>query len=111
MNAIGVMASGGAAFEFLLIPFVIALVAFSMFWRSSRSRLIVKDWAQKNGYQLVSSNYCVFWRGPFWFTSRGQTVYRVIVRDQQGTLRSGWVRCGSWFLGLLSTQTEVRWEN
>jgi hypothetical protein len=27
-----------------------------------------------------------------------------------GGVRSGWVRCGSWWLGLLSDQVEVRWD-
>ena len=50
-------------------------------------------------------------RGPFsWTTSRSQTVYRVFIEDRFGRIRSGWVRCGSWFFGLSSEQIEVRWD-
>src|SRR5262249_35973173 len=51
-----------------------------------------------------------FFRGPFfWTSSKGQTVYRVTV-EVKGAVRTGWVRCGSWWLGLRSEQVEVRWD-
>ena len=44
-------------------------------------------------------------------TAKPALVYYVKARDQQGNIRSGWVRCGSWWWGLWSDQTQVRWEN
>ena len=56
-------------------------------------------------------SYRNVFRGPyFWTSSKGQTVYRVTV-EVRGGVRTGWVRCGGWWLGLLSDQAEVRWDN
>jgi hypothetical protein len=92
--------------------FVILIVAIgSIAWHYSRSRAVLEQWAAQNGYQIVNSEYRTFRRGPFlWSTSKGQTVYYVEVYDQQGNRRSGWVRCGSWWMGLWNDQAEVRWD-
>jgi hypothetical protein len=47
----------------------------------------------------------------FWTTSQDQVVYYVTVLDQLGRERRGWVRCGSWFLGMFSNQADVRRED
>ena len=95
----------------LLLLFAV-IIAVALWWNFSRSRALLRQWAQENGYEILESHYRVFRKGPFfWTSSRGQTVYYVKTRDRQGYLRSGWVRCGSWWWGLWSDQTEVRWEN
>jgi hypothetical protein len=100
---------------FFLIPVAAGMVVIavtSIVWHFSRSRSLVERWAAGNGYELLNAEYRNFFRGPFfWMTSKSQTVYHVEVRDQSGRIRSGWVRCGSWWSGLFSDQTEVRWEN
>jgi hypothetical protein len=53
----------------------------------------------------------LFRRGPFWWSGKGQVVYRVAVRDERGHDWQGWVRCGHWLTGLLSDAVEVRWDN
>src|SRR5262249_36093276 len=51
-------------------------------------------------------------KGPFFWTStKAQTVYYVFVEDSDGNKRSGWVRCGSCWFGLLSDNVEVRWDD
>lgn len=42
---------------------------------------------------------------------RAQIVYFVIVRDKNGVERSGWVRCGGWFLRLLASDVDVHWDD
>jgi hypothetical protein len=91
---------------------VLAFVGFMLWWRFSRSDHLLKDWADKNSYRIVRSEYRYVWKGPFfWTSSRGQTVYYVTVEDVQGNQRHGWVRCGSWLFGLLSDNVEVRWQD
>jgi hypothetical protein len=96
----------------LFIFGMIVLVILVYVWHFSKSRSLLDQWASDNGYDLLRREYRVLRRGPFfWSTSRGQTVYYVEVRDRQGHIRSGWVRCGSWWIGLLSDKVEVRWED
>ena len=91
---------------------VLAFVGSMLWWHFSRSASLLEQWAGKNGYRIVSSEYCYLRKGPFfWTSSRGQTVYYVTLEDVQGNQQHGWVRCGSWFFGLLSDNVEVRWED
>jgi hypothetical protein len=95
----------------LFLVVAIALIG-SIAWHFARSRSVLDQWADEQGFTILDSEYRNLFRGPFfWTTSRGQTVYYVTVRDQQGTERSGWVRCGGWFWGLMTNKAEVRWEN
>jgi hypothetical protein len=97
---------------FIFIPGVTVLVIGILYWHFSRSWSLLRQWTADNGYELLRAEYRTFRRGPFfWSTSRGQTVYFVEVRDRRGHTRTGWVRCGSWWLGLMSDKVEVRWEN
>lgn len=94
----------------ILVVFGVVLVG-SLLWQSSRSQDILAQWAEENGYRLLEANYATFFKGPFTLTSaRGQTVYRVVVQDEAGFTRTGWVRCGSWWGGLMSGQAQVRWD-
>jgi hypothetical protein len=77
-----------------------------LWWRFSRSAHLLEKWADQNGYRIVSRKY-----GPFYWTPQGQIVYSVTVEDEQGNQRHGWVRCGSWLLGLLSAHVDVWWED
>ena len=81
-------------------------------WDYRRSLAILGEWASRNGYTIVSAERRYFSKGPFfWTTSRSQVVFRVQVQDASGYVRNGWVRCGSWWLGLMSDQVEVRWDD
>lgn len=96
------------------IFFVLLLVIFAIFmvgWHFSRSNSLLHQWAERNGYRVVHQEYRNFFRGPFfWTTTRNQTVYYVTVEDAHGHRRKGWVRCGGWFLGLLSDNVDVAWD-
>jgi hypothetical protein len=90
---------------------VIAFVSLMLWWHYSRSASLLDQWADQNGYRLVSREYRHLFKGPyFWTSSRGQTVYRIVAEDGHGHQRSGWARCGGWFFGLLSDNVEVRWD-
>lgn len=75
-----------------------------------RTRSLVDRWAQENGYAILDQQYRPVNRGPFWMASGGQRVFYVTVRDREGRRRTGYIRCGDLFLGLLSPQVEVRWD-
>jgi hypothetical protein len=93
------------------IAAAVALVSFAFYWNVSRSRTLLQGWAAKSGFEILQSEFRFVRRGPFfWTSSKGQTVYYVRVQDGQGQVRSGWVRCGGWWLGLWSDRTEVRWD-
>jgi hypothetical protein len=102
------LAKQSPEFWLIIIPIVIAMLWFHM----ARSRSLLRQWADGNGYRIVKSSYRTAWRGPFaWTSSKGQTVYRVIVQDPAGNHRTGWVRCGGYLVGLLSDQVEARWDD
>jgi hypothetical protein len=100
----------GLGMAMLLAAFAV-LAILRLFWRSNRSKTLLDQWAQANGYKLLSAQSRHLSRGPFFFTtSKGQTVYRIRVEDTEGNIREGYARCGSWIGGLLSDKVDVRWD-
>lgn len=72
-------------------------------------RKMLDRWAKERGYEILSSRYLWFSRGPFSRWSSGlQTVYHVVVRSDDGWTAHGWVQCGTWFWGTLQYQVEDR---
>ena len=97
--------------EFLVV-LIVLLSVVSLVWRFSRGVSIMEEWAGRHGYTILDRQRRYLRRGPFfWWTSRGQVVFRVAIRDRDGRLRQGWVRVGGFFLGLFSDQVEVRWDD
>jgi hypothetical protein len=97
----------------LLLMFVAlaVVVLVSLLLHFKRSNVILQKWAEEHGYRILVQEYRSWRRGPFfWSSSKQQTVYYVVVEDPQGCRRSGYVRCGGWFLGLWSDAVEVRWD-
>jgi hypothetical protein len=94
------------------ILLVLVSIWLGFVWSRSRSEAIIKKWAVKNGFTVLSSKNYHFVRGPFFLRSDPrQTVYNVTIRDQSGQDRSAWVRCGGWLLGLVSDDIKVMWDN
>ena len=95
---------------FLIITLLIAVVNIAQ--RPAKSEAMIRAWAAENGYEILDMAEAQFTgRGDFfWSTSRGQTVYKILVVDADGRQRRGRIRCGHWFLGLSNPQTEVRWD-
>ncbi|HZE21241.1 MAG TPA: hypothetical protein VE082_04230 [Desulfobaccales bacterium] len=93
--------------------FLLAVVALGVFiwvWTIRKSKQMVAEWARQQGLLLVSSEFRLWRRGPFfWKSSRNQTVLYVTVRMPDGSPRSAFIRCGSWWLGLLQDQLDVKW--
>jgi hypothetical protein len=79
-----------------------------------RAKAVLRAWATKGGFQILAFQKTnITGRGPFnwWTNSPNQAIYHIRVRDREGRERSAWVRCGSYFGGVLfSNKAEVRWE-
>jgi hypothetical protein len=103
---------GTALFYVLVVLTLVAVSVIASVWYMTRSFSIVERWAERNGYRIIRQDSRVFFRGPFsWNSSNSQDVYRVTVEDRSGNRKSGWIRCGGWFLGpLLSDDVEEAWD-
>ena len=96
----------------VIVPVAVLLVIGGVAWQFSRSRTILEQWAAENGYQILERERRYMRLGPFWWrTGKNQQVYYVRVRDGSGRERSGYVRCGSWLAGMLSSQATVAWDD
>jgi len=78
-----------------------------------RARIIVQKWASEHRYEILERKNPFHTGGfSFWTTSGGQVVYFVRVRDIEGHERSGWVRCGSFWGSVLSSDDiQVKWSD
>ncbi len=97
-----------AFFLFTLGVFLLAI--WALIWYLRKSRILLQRWADSNGYRLLEQRYRYFFRGPFFWSASAQMVYRVVVEDRTGHRRSGWVRLGSFWLGIFSDEVAVRWD-
>jgi hypothetical protein len=90
---------------------IVVLAILSMVWRFRRADSLLLQWADRHGYRIINQEYRSFLKGPFfWTSSKGQMVYYVTVKDSEGNIRRGWVRCGGWFIGMLSDHVDVSWD-
>jgi hypothetical protein len=99
--------------QFLPVLVILAVVAFAvvtLVFHFARAKSILERWAETNGYELLSSERRWFGGTFWWRKSKGQEVYYVTIRTSAGQIRKGWVRCGGWFLGTLSDQADVEWD-
>jgi hypothetical protein len=99
-------------FSFVWLFVFGGVAVFVMCLTFSRSKDILKKWADSNKFEILHSERRLFSTGLFkwWHISRGQHLYFVRVRDEAGRERSGRVRCGSFFGGVLfGDDVEVRW--
>jgi acetamidase/formamidase len=95
----------------ILFGVFVVIAAVTGIAQFGRGRSILEKWAAENGYVLISSERRSVWRGPFFITTaRGQEVFRITVRDAAGEIRSGYLRVGSFMLGVISDQASVRWD-
>lgn len=93
-----------------ILPFVMLIIAI-VWWSDKRSKEILQRWAQNGELTLLLSEKRYFCTGPFFMNHfRSQMIFRIAVRDNAGTERSGWIRIGSWLGGVTSDTTRVIWD-
>jgi hypothetical protein len=96
---------------FFLALLAVVIIA-AMAWRHSRSTKLINAWARQSGFTILSAQRRLFSRGPFFLRSgKQQTVYHVTVRDGRGKTRAAYIRCGSWWIGLMSDDVKVEWDD
>jgi hypothetical protein len=97
-------------FGTILVLVMLGCVLALWGWHFSRSRKMVEQWARDNGLELIEARRQVLFYGPFYWQVGHRSVFLVTVRDGSGQVRHGYVRVGSWFLGLFSDQVNVEWD-
>jgi hypothetical protein len=95
--------------KIIIILVALGWVAFFTIWHWFRSRVLLKEWAKEHGYELVKMSIPWFKFSPF-YVSKHQEVYQIKVRDHSGRERSGWAKCGGFWLGFLVDKVEVEWD-
>ncbi len=87
-------------------------VIASSAWYYHRAADRVQTWASENDYTILQEEPRNLAKGPFFWTSgKWQAVFRVTVQTSDGYTRIGWVRCGSWWGGVMSDKVEARWDD
>jgi hypothetical protein len=98
--------------EACLVVAIILLIIIMVVWQKTASSDRLGQWAQTQGYELLSVERRSMFRGGFsWTTSKGQEVFRITIRDQDGHVRKGYVRVGGYVLGQLSDNIDVKWDS
>ena len=96
----------------LVLIILLSLAIASIVWRGGRADSMLTDWAQSSGLRMLAAERRTFFKGPFFWTStKGQMIFYVTVEETGGQIRHAWVRCGGYWLGMLSDNFEVRWED
>jgi len=94
-----------------LIILVLTIVVSVMVLMFLRARQILETWAEDNGYEILSSDLRFLSRGPYSWTLLGkQWVFHVTVRDHERIVRTGFVKCGSFWWGIWVNRAEAEWD-
>ena len=90
---------------------VIVCTSAMNIYTARSNQILLVSWLRKNGYSLLRKRYVHFWRGPFFWSSCYQRVYRVAVEDEQGNQKSGLVRLTNYGGAWGTEPVEVIWDN
>jgi hypothetical protein len=75
------------------------------------SKITLEKWETNNGFEVIDSQYRHFFKGPFFMRGfKGQTVYYLRFRDNNGRLRSGWIRFRGSYLKMFPDRPDERWD-
>jgi hypothetical protein len=91
-----------------MIPFIF-MYRFGMREQREQSLRIVQHWAGVYGFEILRQ--LPTHSGPFPVRSRNQLAYEVDIRDREGRVRTGWVLCGGFFLGMRASKIDVVWSD
>ena len=98
-------------FPFAVVALIGGAAIAYIWWGSKRKIEIIKRWEAANGCRVIDREERSLMRGPYFLRAgKGQAVFRVTVEFPDGQIAKGWIRCGSWALGLLSNEVEVKWD-
>jgi hypothetical protein len=98
--------------QLLFIAVLILLMIPILAWHFRRSKEMVERWAAANAFEIIAMERRLLRVGPFfWRRSRGHEVFYIVVRNARGEQHMAYVRTGGWFLGQLSEQVSVEWDD
>ena len=103
-DAMNALAAVSIIFAFGCFVF---LVIFMDIKTEQRLRGLVDQWAMQSDYRIVECEKRWLRPGPYWFKSKSQNIYRVVVADARGHQRCAWLRCGGAFW---LDSVDVEWE-
>jgi len=87
------------------------LIFFYRVWEQDEAIRRVLAWAKANNYQIIDALSRRWASRPGHVpSSMLQMVFRVKIKDEDGRQREGWLRLGSYFLGLVSKEQDVFWD-
>jgi hypothetical protein len=98
-------------FSLCLAPFVY----LSFKWSAETGKtyqLLMKKWADENGWEIVRQRHREF-GSPWMFSTSGfQFIYYVALARKEDLMRVrwAWVRCGGWLSGPKSDRIDVHWD-
>jgi hypothetical protein len=98
---------------FIIVGFLLfgVFLIFITRWQIRRGREMLVPWCAKAGYELIDVDHRYLFRGPFfWRASKSQMVYKISARERGGRVRSGYARCGGYWLGVFTEEVDVRWD-
>src|SRR5262245_21851418 len=112
MHPIGILAIQAIGLIFFEALVVWMLVAPRRFFLKLRCRRAFRRWTEKNGFEVVSEETRGIGKGPFqWGFREDYEVTRLEVRDRDGKVRTGYIRCGNHAKGFLGQHdVGVCWE-
>ena len=101
--------------EVIIVPILAVVVSVFMVWavrwHARTAHRFLNNWAEENGYKVVSADVRWFRRGPYsLFFTQKQVVLQFTVSDTNGDLKTGWACCGHGNLGLIREMVDVRWD-
>ena len=97
---------------FIIVGFLLfgAFLIFTTRWQLRRSREMLESWCARGGFELMTAQHRLLFRGPYFWASKGQMVYKISARDRAGRIRGGYARCGGYWLGVFTEEVDVRWD-
>jgi len=96
----------------LMVFLATAIGIFGVLFYSSKIDSLINNWAEENGYKIVSKQTKSLSMGPFSSSPKlGQRVFYVEVVDKAGNKKHAWIRCYTRWTEISPSNVEVKWDN
>jgi hypothetical protein len=80
-------------------------------WTILRARRHIRAWAADQELRLQRVGLRLIRRGPYWANrTKAQHVFHVVALDRNDRRRTGFVRVGGAFKGVMSNEVHVTWD-
>jgi hypothetical protein len=104
--------TGGQIPTMAFVAAILALWVLFPALRGARAHQLLGRWARSERFRIVERRRRIFDTGPFtWIWLGHAMVYWVVLEDAERRQRTAWVKCGTFFGGLLSSNVEVAWDD